>query len=558
MHMLAQKCNPSTARAADAMGLSKVAAYLHDRAALPDPEPESKRAEQAKAARKPFASGSDDEEDDGYGDDFEDGDGEGKEADSGAVSSRAAKKAEDRKLAAHMLGLEVAADGYVDGRQLSETPSKRDSVRVRSDIAKFQHELMEVVEAGGVGSVKAQAAMSLDGRRPKRVGEAHASSRYAAGHGQDNNLSSVSSTVIRQSVATSVMEAAHEQKIRRRLGLSEQASPDEVLARRASRDPRALRDNVVGGLVQRLLDAPLAADLASTTLESPPGKTKGSPAGKAKGKEQASGRERRGGTRRSSVAASSRPSSKGRQQAEDLEGAVGFAADSDRAGTASSGTRPGTSGSARPAHSRGSSRGGPRRRDSAARDGGRPARQSLVPRVSVRSSPSPAGIPRPAVSMGLTQRELLEGLLRSHGVQGDSLDRAVTAAVQGASGHLKGPGGGSGLEAEAQAEAARAAASASSSLQDPEAMAEAAAAEVLAGGASIPVAEARRLRRVLGIARFIADSGVSNTASVEGIDAILGASDDVVSRQALKEVGWAAKQAIEQRNRERADGMPQE
>jgi len=69
-------------------------------------------------------------------------------------------------------------------------------------------------------------------------------------------------------------------------------------------------------------------------------------------------------------------------------------------------------------------------------------------------------------------------------------------------------------------------------------------AEVLAGRAAVPVAEARRLRRVLGTARFIAESGVSTAASVEGIDAILGAGDEVISRQALKEVGWAAKLAI--------------
>jgi len=78
----------------------------------------------------------------------------------------------------------------------------------------------------------------------------------------------VSQGVARQSVAESVLASASEQKVRRRLGLSEQASPDEVLARRASRDPRALRDPQVGGLVQKLLDAPLAADLTSTTLES--------------------------------------------------------------------------------------------------------------------------------------------------------------------------------------------------------------------------------------------------------------------------------------------------
>ena len=55
-------------------------------------------------------------------------------------------------------------------------------------------------------------------------------------------------------------------------------------------------------------------------------------------------------------------------------------------------------------------------------------------------------------------------------------------------------------------------------------------AEVLAGRAAVPVAEARRLRRVLGTARFIAESGVSTAASVEGIDAILGAGDEVISR----------------------------
>jgi len=138
LHELAQKCDPATARAADAMGLSKVAAYLHDRAALPADSGGT-------SSRQPFASGSPgsgDGEGDGYeDDDFEEGEGEGKEGVrdemSTPVLSRQGRKENDRRLAAHMLGLEVAADGYVDSRQLSDTPSRDESIRVRSDIARF-------------------------------------------------------------------------------------------------------------------------------------------------------------------------------------------------------------------------------------------------------------------------------------------------------------------------------------------------------------------------------------------------------------------------------------